>query len=94
MRINQVREIARKQGIHTARMAKADIVRAIQRAEGNFDWFGSSLDGFFLRTRGGKGCSPNCVAREVTHGEEGVEGIGEDGVRKRGFLYRGIREAF
>jgi len=46
MRINQVREIARKQGIYTARMSKADIVRAIQRAEGNFDCFGSAVDGY------------------------------------------------
>jgi DNA-binding IscR family transcriptional regulator len=46
MTINQVREIARKQGIHTARMSKADIVRAIQRAEGNFDCFGTALDGY------------------------------------------------
>ena len=46
MRIDQVREIARKHGIYTARMAKADIVRAIQRAEGNFDCFGSAVNGF------------------------------------------------
>lgn len=46
MRINQVREIARKQGINTARMSKADIVRTIQRAEGNFDCFGTALDGY------------------------------------------------
>src|SRR4030065_540373 len=65
MRIDQVREIARKHGIYTARMAKADIVRAIQRAEGNFDCFGSAVNGFFLRTRGGKGCSPYCLAQEV-----------------------------
>jgi len=46
MTISQVREIARKRGIRTARMAKADIVRAIQRAEGNFDCFGSAWDGY------------------------------------------------
>ena len=45
MTIIQVREIARKHGINTARRAKADLVRAIQRAEGNFDCFGSALGG-------------------------------------------------
>jgi DNA-binding IscR family transcriptional regulator len=44
MTISQVREIARKRGIRTARMAKADIVRAIQRAEGNFDCFGTATE--------------------------------------------------
>ena len=46
MTINQVREIAKKLGINTARMTKADIIRAIQRAEGNFDCFGSAWDGY------------------------------------------------
>ncbi|HJX73577.1 MAG TPA: Rho termination factor N-terminal domain-containing protein [Candidatus Deferrimicrobiaceae bacterium] len=46
MTINQVREIAKKLGINTARMTKADIIRAIQRAEGNFDCFGSARDGY------------------------------------------------
>jgi len=46
MTIIEVREIAKKRGIRTARMAKADIVRAIQRAEGNFDCFGSAWDGY------------------------------------------------
>jgi hypothetical protein len=35
MTISEVREIARKGGIGNARMAKADMVRAIPRAEGN-----------------------------------------------------------
>jgi hypothetical protein len=56
MTISQVREIARKRGIRTARMAKADIVRAIQRAEGNFDCFGSA--------RGGYCDQGNCLWRE------------------------------
>jgi len=31
-------------GIKTARMKKADLIREIQRAEGNFDWFGMATD--------------------------------------------------
>ena len=46
MTINKIREIARKRGIRTARMAKADLIRTIQRAEGNFDCFGSPWDGY------------------------------------------------
>ncbi len=40
-----VKNIAKKHGIKTEKMKKADMIRAIQRAEGNFDCFGSALSG-------------------------------------------------
>lgn len=46
MTIFEVRDIARKRRIGTARMAKGDIVRALQRAEGDFDCFGTARDGY------------------------------------------------
>ncbi len=46
MKIQEVRNIAKEKGIKTTRMNKADLIRAIQLAEGNFDCFGSPIDGF------------------------------------------------
>jgi hypothetical protein len=46
MTIQEVRSIAKTLGIKTARMSKADIIRAIQAAEGNFDCYGSPADGY------------------------------------------------
>lgn len=46
MRIQQVRAIAKAKGVNSARMGKADLIRAIQRAEGNFDCFASAVDGY------------------------------------------------
>ncbi len=45
MEMKQIRKIAKKHGIKTEKMNKEDIIRAIQRAEGNFDCFGSALAG-------------------------------------------------
>jgi hypothetical protein len=40
MTINEVRKIAKDKGIKlVARQTKAEIIRSIQRAEGNFDCF-------------------------------------------------------
>lgn len=44
MHIQTVRSIAKDHGIKAGRMTKADTIRSIQRAEGNFDCFGSALD--------------------------------------------------
>lgn len=56
MRIQEIRAIAKGKGVNSARMRKGDIIRAIQRAEGNFDCFGSS---------GGGVCDQlNCAWRE------------------------------
>ncbi len=41
MKMQELREIAKKRGIKTANMKKADIIRAIQRDEGNADCFDS-----------------------------------------------------
>jgi hypothetical protein len=45
MDIKDVKRMARKHGIKTEKMKKGDIIRSIQRAEGNFDCFGSALSG-------------------------------------------------
>ena len=41
MKMQEVREIAKKMGIKTANMKKADIIKAIQLAEGNIDCYNS-----------------------------------------------------
>jgi hypothetical protein len=45
MEMKEVRKIAKKHGIKTGKREKGDIIRAIQRAEGNFDCFGSAVSG-------------------------------------------------
>ena len=35
MKVDEIREIARKQGVKAGKMKKADLVRAIQASEGN-----------------------------------------------------------
>ncbi len=39
MKMQELREIAKKRGIKTANMKKADIIRSIQREEGNSDCY-------------------------------------------------------
>ena len=43
MVLKDVKGIARKQGIKTEKMKKDEIIRAIQRSEGNFDCFGTAV---------------------------------------------------
>ncbi len=45
MHIQRLRSIAKEHGIKAGRMAKADIIRTIQRVEGNFECFKTALDG-------------------------------------------------
>jgi hypothetical protein len=45
MHIQTVRSIAKEHGIKAGRMSKMDAIRAIQRWEGNFDCFGTAVDG-------------------------------------------------
>ncbi len=45
MQLSEVKRIAGKHGIKTGKMKKGEIIRAIQRSEGNFDCFGSALSG-------------------------------------------------
>ena len=42
MRWNDIRKQARSLGIKTRNLTKAEVIRALQRAEGNFDCFGRS----------------------------------------------------
>ena len=39
MNFNEVRKMAKDLGVETARMTKADVIRAIQRAENNIDCY-------------------------------------------------------
>jgi hypothetical protein len=46
MRIQEIRAIAKTIGVNSARKRKADIIRAIQQVEGNFECFGTAVDGY------------------------------------------------
>lgn len=46
MHIQTIRSIAKERGIKAGRMAKAEIIRTIQRVEGNFACFGTATGGF------------------------------------------------
>jgi len=61
MRMDEVREKAKKLGLKTARMKKEDLIRAVQAAEGNFPCFGTASDGICDQT----GCcwSDDCLDR-------------------------------
>jgi len=41
MNINEIKSMAKKNGVKTGKMQKAEIIRAIQRAENNFDCYGT-----------------------------------------------------
>jgi len=42
MTLKQVKEIAKDKDVKVGNMKKDDMIRAIQRAEGNFDCFGAA----------------------------------------------------
>ena len=44
MKMQEVRAIAKSMGIKSFGKTKADLIREIQRAEGNFDCYGSAQD--------------------------------------------------
>ena len=44
MKMDEIRTRAKRFGIRTSRRKKADLIRQIQRAEGNFDCFGAAKD--------------------------------------------------
>ena len=46
MKYKEIKTIAEKRGIASAGIAKDDLIRAIQRAEGNFDCYGSAVNGY------------------------------------------------
>ena len=45
MKIQEIRAIAKRKGVRSAKMRKGDIIRAIQEAEGNFPCFETAHDG-------------------------------------------------
>lgn len=42
MNLKQIKEIAKEKGVKVGNMKKEEIIRTIQRAEGNFDCFGTA----------------------------------------------------
>jgi hypothetical protein len=44
MTVKELRAIAKDMGIRTNKLRKAELIRAIQLAEGNFDCFGRAED--------------------------------------------------
>ena len=46
MKIHQIRAIAKARGIKSAKLSKADLIRTIQREEGNNPCFGAAVGGF------------------------------------------------
>jgi hypothetical protein len=45
MTIKKIKDIAKSNGIKVGNMKKETIIRSIQRAEGNFDCFGTAVSG-------------------------------------------------
>jgi hypothetical protein len=45
MTIKQVKDFAKEKGVKAGNMKKENIIRAIQRSEGNFDCFGTAVSG-------------------------------------------------
>ena len=45
MTLTKIKDIAKGKGIKVGNMKKENIIRAIQRAEGNFDCFGTAREG-------------------------------------------------
>jgi hypothetical protein len=44
--LKKIREIAKSKGINPGKMKKAELIKSIQRAEGNFDCFGTATAGY------------------------------------------------
>ncbi len=45
MTIKKIKDIAGKKGVKVGNMKKENIIRAVQRTEGNFDCFGTAKEG-------------------------------------------------
>jgi hypothetical protein len=56
MTLKKMKEIAKDKGIRVGNMKKENIIRSIQRAEGNFDCFGTATSGVCDQT--------NCLWRK------------------------------
>ncbi len=46
MKVQKIKAIAKAKGIEPGNLKKGNLIRAIQRAEGNFDCYGSATSGF------------------------------------------------
>ncbi len=46
MKLQEIKTIARAKGIKTVNIKKPDLIREIQKAEDNFDCYGSATSGF------------------------------------------------
>ncbi len=45
MKLEEIRNIAKARSIHPGKLSKIELVKTIQAEEGNFDCFGSAVDG-------------------------------------------------
>jgi hypothetical protein len=45
MKMQEIRELAKSRGIKSGKLSKMNLVREIQRIEGNFDCFGTDYQG-------------------------------------------------
>jgi hypothetical protein len=45
MKLKEVKAIAKAKGIQAGNLEKTELIRAIQKAEGNFDCYGSAASG-------------------------------------------------
>jgi len=45
MTLKQIKDVAKAKGLRIGNMKKENIIRAIQRTEGNFDCFGTAKEG-------------------------------------------------
>lgn len=50
MTIEKIKTIAKAKGVKAGNLKKPELIQAIQRAEGNFDCFGSATSGYCDQT--------------------------------------------
>ncbi|TFG35993.1 MAG: SAP domain-containing protein [Nitrospirales bacterium] len=50
MTLKQIKEIAKEKDVRVGNMKKENIIRAVRRAEGNFDCFGTASSGYCDQT--------------------------------------------
>jgi len=46
MKLQEIRTIAKVKGVKTRNLIKPELIRIIQKSEGNFDCYGSATSGF------------------------------------------------
>lgn len=46
MKVTEVKEIAKQLGVKVSRQTKTDLIKQIQLAEGNFDCYATTANGF------------------------------------------------